>query len=150
MEKIKKYKLQYVQLHGTESDYFIHSLYHEIRDRNIKIIKVFSIDNQEDNQKNSKINNGFMAEYAPFCEYFLFDTKGKNYGGTGVKFDWKILESYTLETPFLLSGGISADDIDEIKSIKHPQFAGIDINSKFEIKAGLKNVEKIKSFIEKL
>ena len=126
------------------------NLYQEIKEKNIKIIKVFSVDNQEDNQKNSKINNDFMAEYAPFCEYFLFDTKGTNHGGTGVKFNWQILENYILKTPFLLSGGITADDIDEIKNIKHQQFVGIDINSKFEIKAGLKDIEMIKNFIENL
>ncbi len=150
LEKIEKYQLKYIQLHGNESPDFVYNLHLEMKAENIKIIKVFSIDNQEDNQKNSKINNDFMAEYVPFCDYFLFDTKGTNHGGTGIKFNWQILEGYTLKTPFLLSGGITADDIDEIKNIQHQQFVGIDINSKFEIKAGLKDVEMIKKFIENL
>ena len=150
LEKIEKYQLKYIQLHGNESVDFVKKIHQEIKEKNIKIIKVFSIDNQEDKQKNNKINTNFMAEFAPFCAYFLFDTKGTNHGGTGVKFDWQILETYTLKTPFLLSGGISIDDAEEIKNLKHPQFAGIDINSKFEVKAGLKNIEMIKKFIENL
>ncbi len=146
LEKIEKYKLQYIQLHGNESVDFVYNLHLEMKAKNIKIIKVFSIDNQKD----SKIDNDFMSEYAPFCDYFLFDTKGTNHGGTGVKFNWQILENYQLKTPFLLSGGITADDIAEIKNIQHQQFVGIDINSKFEIKAGLKDIEMIKNFIENL
>ncbi len=150
LQKIEKYHLQYIQLHGNESADFVKEIHQKTKEKNIKIIKVFSIDNQQDNQKNSNINNDFMAEYAVFCDYFLFDTKGTNHGGTGIKFNWQVLENYQLKTPFLLSGGITVDDIDEIKNIKHQQFVGIDINSKFEIKAGLKDVEMIKNFIEKL
>jgi len=138
--KIQKYQLKYIQLHGNESIDFVKEIYEEIKEKNIKIIKAVSIDNE--------IDNIFLSAFVPFCAYFLFDTKGKNHGGNGVKFNWKILENYQLKTPFLLSGGISIDDATEIKKIKHAQFAGIDINSKFEIEAGLKNVTMIEEFIK--
>jgi len=138
--KIQKYQLKYIQLHGNESIDFVKEIYEEIKEKNIKIIKAVSIDNE--------IDDIFLSAFVPFCAYFLFDTKGKNHGGNGVKFNWKILENYQLKTPFLLSGGISIDDATEIKKIKHAQFAGIDINSKFEIEAGLKNVTMIEEFIK--
>lgn len=140
LEKIQKYQLKYIQLHGNESIDFVKEIHQNIKEKNIKIIKAISIDNEIDNE--------FLSAFEPFCEYFLFDTKGTNHGGNGIKFNWQILENYILKTPFLLSGGISVDDIDEIKNIKHAKFAGIDINSKFEIKAALKDVRMIENFIK--
>ena len=142
LEKIQKYQLKYIQLHGNESSDFVKEIYQKIKEKNIKIIKAISIDNE--------IDNVFLSAFVPFCDYFLFDTKGTNHGGNGVKFNWQILQDYQLKTPFLLSGGISADEVAEIKNIKHTQFAGIDINSKFEIKAGLKDVKMIENFIKNL
>ena len=82
--------------------------------------------------------------------FFLFDTATPNYGGSGKKFNWSILDSYKGEVPFLLSGGISKDDVVLVKEFKHNMFLGIDLNSKFENEPGLKNIEEIKTFIEKL
>jgi phosphoribosylanthranilate isomerase len=80
----------------------------------------------------------------------LFDTKTPAHGGSGKKFNWEVLEAYQGETPFILSGGISPEDVEQIKNIKHPKFAGIDINSRFETAPGMKDVETIKNFIKQL
>ncbi|MBF4986149.1 phosphoribosylanthranilate isomerase, partial [Nonlabens mediterrranea] len=82
--------------------------------------------------------------------FFLFDTATPNYGGSGKKFNWSILDSYKGEVPFLLSGGISEKDADAIKELKHKMFLGVDLNSKFETEPGVKDIEMIKTFIEKL
>ena len=80
------------------------------------------------------------------CNYFLFDTKGKNPGGNGIVFNWEILKKYKSQKPLFLSGGIGEDEIKIINGANLPIFA-IDLNSKFEIEPGLKNVEKLKKII---
>jgi phosphoribosylanthranilate isomerase len=82
----------------------------------------------------------------------LFDTKGESYGGNGIKFDWKILNKYNSKKPFLLSGGIDVNDFEDILNLKELKIPilGIDINSKFETKPGLKDYKKIKELIKKM
>ena len=134
----QKYSLDYIQLHGDESPEFCN----ELKNRNMRIIKAFGV--------NEDFDFHILEKYSDYCDFFLFDTKSKDYGGTGVKFDWKILDNYKLDIPFLLSGGIDSDSSDEIKNINHPQFFGIDINSQFEIEPGIKNIEMIEEFFEKI
>ncbi len=134
IEKANKHKLDFVQLHGNETPEFCSAL----SAKNIKIIKAFSVDENFD-----------FSATKPFekcISLFLFDTKGNNYGGNGIKFNWELLQNYTGKTPFLLSGGISKNDSAEIKNFKHPAFLGIDINSGFELEPGLKNIKEIKEF----
>tara|TARA_B110000003_G_C16563090_1_gene501232 strand:- start:234 stop:836 length:603 start_codon:yes stop_codon:yes gene_type:complete len=135
---IKKYKLDYVQLHGDEDVRYCLSI------KSIcKVIKVFKIDDTF-NFDNIKI-------FENVSDYYLFDTKTNLHGGSGIKFDWEILKEYNSKKKFFLSGGISEDDIEEIKKIKkiHP-IIGIDINSKFELPNLKKDRAKIKSLIEKI
>jgi phosphoribosylanthranilate isomerase len=134
IEKANKHSLDFVQLHGDETVEYCE----ELAKKNIKIIKAFSVD---ENFDFSAID--FFEKHVSL---FLFDTKGKNYGGNGVKFNWELLQNYTGKTPFLLSGGISRSDAAEIKKFKHPAFLGIDINSGFELEPGLKNINEIKEF----
>lgn len=136
LEKSRKFKLDYAQLHGDEDDDFCNTL-----SRQIPIIKVFRIDESFD----FRIIDQYTA-----ASYFLFDTQTKNYGGSGKKFDWKVLEQYQGNKPFLLSGGIGPDDHKLITEIDHPQFAGIDINSKFESNPGVKDPNLILPFIDTL
>jgi phosphoribosylanthranilate isomerase len=138
IEIVKKYKLDFVQLHGDETPDYCEKLALQ----NIKIIKAFSVDENFD-----------FSAIKPFKKHvslFLFDTKGKNYGGNGIKFNWDLLQNYKGKTPFLLSGGITKNDAEEIKKMKHPAFLGIDINSGFEIEPGLKNIKEIKEFKNRL
>lgn len=134
IEKANQHNLDFVQLHGNETPEFCSTL----AAKNIKIIKAFSVDENFD-----------FSATKPFEKHvslFLFDTKGNNYGGNGVKFNWELLQNYLGKTPFLLSGGISKNDSAEIKKFKHPAFLGIDINSGFELEPGLKNIKEIKEF----
>ncbi|WP_348823256.1 phosphoribosylanthranilate isomerase [Flavobacterium aestuarii] len=133
-EKVEKYNLQAVQLHGQESAAFCT----EIKTKfgaSVEIIKVFSADENFDFSA--------LEPYESVCDYFLFDTKGKLPGGNGTTFDWKILEKYPSAKPFFLSGGIGIEELDAVEAILKtdlPIYA-IDINSKFEIEPGLKNVQ---------
>ena len=136
--KIKKYKLDYVQLHGEENVNFCHSL-----KPFVKIIKVFKIDYNFNFKK--------TEEFEEVCDYFLFDTKSQLHGGSGKKFDWDLLKNYNCKKDFFLSGGIDISDIEEIKKIVNSYpIAGIDINSKFELDNLEKDKEKINLLIKKL
>ncbi len=126
----------FLQLHGDETPDYCRRL-----SKYIKVIKAFHI---------SKTLPENMADYQPFCSMFLFDTAGKNFGGTGEKFDHNILAGYNLNTDFLLSGGISVNDATHLKTFYHHKMAGVDLNSKFEVSAGIKNISMLKKFIENL
>ena len=88
--------------------------------------------------------------YEDVADLFLFDTKTDLYGGSGQKFNWNILHEYHGEKEFLLSGGISLDDVKAIRKIEHPKMVGVDLNSKFELKPGMKNVGLLKQFMDEL
>ena len=137
-QHIADYSLDIVQLHSHESPDFIRSLRLLCGD-SIAIIKAFNIATKEDLEK--------TAPYVGLVDYFLFDTKGNSAGGNGEKFDWSVLEAYNDDTPFLLSGGISPDDAERIKSFHHPKCIGIDLNSRFEIEPGIKDIIKFKTFL---
>lgn len=124
-----------IQLHGTESPDLCHSL----QSHNLKIIKAFGISDKHDFDQ--------IDPYRGCIDYALFDTKSKNHGGTGMKFNWNILEKYTGVTPFFLSGGIEPNDF---PIIHHPQFIGIDLNSRFEISAGVKDIKLLSAFFNKI
>lgn len=135
---IHKYKLDGVQLHGTEMS----SMCKDLREAGYIVIKAFPIA--------EAYNFKVTKAYEGTCDYFLFDTKTDAYGGSGVKFNWSVLNEYKGNTPFLLSGGIAADDAEAILKINHPKFVGIDLNSKFELSPGLKNIELLDKFLKEL
>jgi len=132
-----KYKLDGVQLHGIENK----DICKKLKEAGLIVLKAFPIAEASNFQ--------VTATYEGVCDYFLFDTKTEAYGGSGIKFDWTILDEYKGQTPFLLSGGISDADAEAILKINHPKFIGIDLNSKFEIEPGFKNVEMLKEFLSK-
>lgn len=128
-----------IQLHGDETPEYIRSLKAVC---NRLIIKAFQIVTADDLHK--------TEQYETLCDYFLFDTATPLYGGSGESFDWSVLAEYKGKTPFLLSGGIGAESVERIKQFSHPQCVGIDINSKFETSPAVKDVEKVRTFVEKL
>jgi phosphoribosylanthranilate isomerase len=163
LEKVEKFGLNVVQLHGKETPQYIEEL--RIKNSklrandvekvskdssfiihhsslNIEIWKVFSVDDSFDFKETKRFEG--------FVDKFLFDTKTPLHGGSGQKFDWNILNNYHGQTPFFLSGGISAADTEGVKNIQHPQFYGVDVNSKFEISPALKDVPMLKQFIKEL
>jgi phosphoribosylanthranilate isomerase len=135
-KKISEFNLSFVQLHGEEDIDYIKN----ISDK-VKIIKAIKIRNRED-----IISSAF---YKHNCDYILFDTASSNMGGSGTKFNWNWLNDYSLNIPFILAGGISINDVEDIIKLKktNKNFAGVDLNSKFEIQAGIKNTEILKQFI---
>lgn len=137
-EIISTYGLNAVQLHGSESP----ELCDQFKAMGLKVIKAFGIQEAS--------NFAQTKKYDTSCDYFLFDTKTKKHGGSGESFDWTLLKFYNGNTPFLLSGGIGIDDLDEIQKISHPSFAGIDVNSGFEIEPGLKDIGLIQRLNTKL
>ncbi len=137
IEISKKFSLDSIQLHGNESPELCEKLA-----ENFEVIKVFQIDENFD----FKSTEGFENK----GNYFLFDTKTENYGGSGKQFPWQLLEKYCGKTPFILSGGINPSSAEEIKKISHSKFAGIDLNSVFEILPGEKNQALISTFLNEL
>lgn len=129
-------KADYLQLHGSETPDFCQELKQAT---GLKIIKAISIANPADIEKSKK--------YQGVADILLFDTKCATVGGSGVKFDWSVLENYDGTTPFLLSGGITPGDAEAILSITHPMFAGVDLNSGFESSPAVKEISKLKNFI---
>ncbi len=136
LEIATKNDLQGVQLHGHESP----KLCHQLKKEKLEVIKVFSIKNDFD--------FAILEPYEDVCDFYLFDTKGKLPGGNGYTFDWNVLNNYPSKKPFFLSGGIGLNEVEKITAILKsnlPVYA-IDVNSKFEIKPGLKNLEDLKEF----
>ena len=143
--RVVNYHLDYVQLHGNEPREMCENLRStldpDIRP-GIKIIKAISVSDASDIQK--------YKEYVGAVDLFLFDTKCKTVGGSGQQFDWQVLEQYDGEVPFLLSGGIGPDDASRLHAFHHPKCIGIDLNSRFEIEPGVKDVEKLKGFLNEI
>jgi len=138
-------QLDYVQLHGHELPEMIDHLKRAVISDNhhsLKVIKAFSISKPDDLLQ--------TKAYEGVADLFLFDTPTESYGGSGKKFDWQMLQAYDGHTPFLLSGGIGPEDIDRIHKFEHPQCIGIDLNSRFETVPGIKDVEALRRFTEKL
>ena len=136
----KAYALDVIQLHGSESPEQISHL--SPLTSHLSIIKAFNIATTEDIEA--------TKPYEGIVDYLLFDTKGKTVGGNGEKFDWSVLEAYQGDTPFLLSGGIGPDDAERVRSFHHPKCIGIDLNSRFEIAPGLKDINKLRAFLAKV
>lgn len=140
--QIEKHQLTFVQLHGHETPEMCRML----QSTKVKVIKVFSI--------KDRFDFSVLGPYEDVCDYFLFDTKGKLPGGNGYAFNWHILDDYPSKKPFFLSGGIGMDQINNLKEFRKSDASrfcyAIDVNSKFEIEAGLKNIEELKKFKNEL
>lgn len=133
-----KFSLDIIQLHGNESPSFCS----ELSIGGFTVMKAFSVDDV--------FPSSLVKSYQHTCKYFLFDTKTESFGGSGKKFDWGILSDYDGETPFLLSGGLSIEDANELLNINHPKLIGLDVNSKFEVSPALKDISKIEHFIKQI
>ena len=155
-KQVSKHNLQAVQLHGNESPEFCDTLRHaelvsashykNLKQVQVEVIKVFSIKDEFD--------FSVLEPYENSCDYYLFDTKGRLPGGNGYTFDWSVLENYPSTKPYFLSGGIGLEETEEVLSFLGKPASkycyAIDVNSSFEIKPGLKNIEKLTAFKNKL
>jgi phosphoribosylanthranilate isomerase len=140
LDAIDEYGLDIVQLHGNETPEMCEELSAEV-----EVIKAFRIPGD----KAIDIDE-MVADYDAVCDYYLFDTAGlkESFGGTGQQFDWGILKKAKIEKPFFLSGGIGPDDAAKVKAFNHPDFFAIDVNSRFELSPGLKDMATILKFLQ--
>ncbi len=132
LKKVDQFKLDFLQLHGAETL----QQCEELKNHNIKIIKTLSIGSETD-LTSAKF-------YSAAVNYFLFDTKGKYYGGNAKAFDWKVLERYDQQVPFFLSGGLSADNVEAALMLKDMNLFALDVNSGVEVSPAMKDLSKIK------
>ena len=134
-EICEDYGIKIVQLHGDESP----DDCAELKSLGFKVIKAFGVGESFDfSSLNAYKNN---------VDFFLFDTKGKERGGNGVTFDWSLLKDYDNETPFFLSGGLSAENLEKLNGFEGMNLHAIDVNSKFEIEPGLKDIALLKESV---
>ncbi|MDR0505200.1 MAG: phosphoribosylanthranilate isomerase [Dysgonamonadaceae bacterium] len=135
---IDKYRLDAIQMHGCETPETCSCM----QSHNVKVIKALSIEKKEDFAQ--------CEYYADVCNYFLFDTKTPLHGGSGRQFDWNILQYYTINIPFFLSGGIGVCDAERLRAFNHPLCHGVDLNSCFETAAGQKDISLLKQFLKNI
>jgi len=161
VEKIKTHKLNYLQLHGDESPEYCRDIQNHpptpSKGGDERVVPLQSGDEMKalsPKEENTNARSFSRSEKYPPLEGAipissppLEGAQGVEYGGTGKKFNWQILQQYAGDTPFLLSGGIGAEDAEAVQKFTHPQFAGIDLNSKFELEPALKDVQKIENFL---
>lgn len=136
-ELASHHQLNYIQLHGKESVEYCKTL----AKAGYQLFKAFSV--------GASIDFNALSDYEPYCELFLFDTKGRLPGGNGDVFSWELLRAYPLETPYLLSGGISPSNINEaIKFASEQKLCrGLDVNSGYEISPGNKDLSELQKTI---
>lgn len=146
LEKVKNFKLKVIQLHGQESLQYCEELKQALSRSgrsDVKLWKVFSI--------KSPVDFEGIEDYSFYVDGYLFDTKGQYLGGNGEKFDWQLLHKQNFSKPVMLSGGIGAEDAEQVSQLfKDGLIAGVDVNSGFEEKAGLKNISLIQEFLENI
>jgi phosphoribosylanthranilate isomerase len=130
-----KYNLKAIQLHGNESPGYCEN----VRSRGFRVIRAFNVTGDFD--------FGTLSQFRACCDYFLFDSRTDKHGGSGVKFNWRILADYQLDIPFFLSGGIGPGDTAMIKGFIGKHFFAVDINSRFETAPGKKDAALVKTFI---
>ena len=134
---VEYFHFDLIQLHGDEPVEYCEKL----KKKGYHIIKAFGIDEDFDFQ--------MLEKYKPTVDFFLFDTKSSKYGGTGEKYDWNILEKYDQSVPFFLSGGIGPDNLNRIEELQGYNIHAIDVNSKFELEPGLKDIDLLKNTLFK-
>jgi phosphoribosylanthranilate isomerase len=131
LEKAHDHQLEFIQLHGQEPV----EQCQELTRNKLKILKAFAVDDEMD--------FSLTKPYRDCCDFFLFDTKGKYFGGNAQAFNWNVLKRYDQQTPFFLSGGIGPENVVHVKELKDMNLHAIDINSGVEVRPGLKDVTQI-------
>jgi phosphoribosylanthranilate isomerase len=140
MKIVEDYRLDMVQLHGDETERFCENVANYVT-----VIKAFRLsDNDPIDWMIRPFNEG--------SDMYMFDTLGADYGGTGKKFDWNVLKDKIIDKLFLISGGVELGDEERLLEFKKELVAvklfAVDINTKFEIGAGIKDMNRIRKFVE--
>ncbi|RPD40910.1 phosphoribosylanthranilate isomerase [Chitinophaga barathri] len=135
IQTVKDYGLDMIQLHGDESI----AVCQQLR-LTVPVMKVFPM-----GEKANAVD--YAAPFMAVSDFFLFDTASKEYGGTGRQFNWELLNDYSYDKPFFLSGGIGPDDTEAVLRWRHKQLFALDVNSRFETAPGVKDMDKVAAFI---
>jgi phosphoribosylanthranilate isomerase len=138
IELSARYNLSHVQLHGDEPV----AVCEQLKREGLRVIKVFRIGQDFD--------FSVTLPYKEAVDYFLFDTKGKHFGGNAQVFDWSILDQYDQEIPFFLSGGLTVENIHDVGRLKQMNLHALDLNSGVEDSPGVKNILLIKEVIRQI
>ncbi|MDB5268478.1 MAG: hypothetical protein JWP58_1518 [Hymenobacter sp.] len=133
-----RFGLAVVQLHGQETP----AQCEELNDAGLLVIKAFSV--------GEKVDFAALLPYVPYCDYFLFDTKGAAPGGNGTTFNWNLLQAYNLPVPYLLAGGLGLEHAAELAALRLPGLAGVDLNSGFETAPGVKDAGRLAQMLTQL
>jgi len=87
--------------------------------------------------------------YETVVDRVLFDARAPREasrpGGLGRSFDWELLRGFTCAAPFMLSGGLDADNVAE--ALRITAAPGVDVSSGIERAPGEKDMDKIRAFI---
>lgn len=137
LDRVARYGLDLVQLHGDESPEFC-----ALIRRSVPVMKAFQLD--------ANFDFTSLKRYENVCDYFLFDSKSENYGGSGKSFEYELLKKYTSQKKFFLGGGIDSTVVEEDLKTRHKDLYCLDVNSKFETEPGIKDINKLKTFAQKL
>lgn len=137
LKQVYKYQLDAVQLHGGESPEYCKRI-----NSKIAIIKAFGIDEHFDFKE--------LDSYKPYVDLFLFDTKTALHGGSGLTFNWQQLKAYDKDKPFLLSGGVDMENVEAVMQLKNLNIHALDVNSKFELEPGLKDINALSQLVQKM
>lgn len=143
--KVKEYDLGIVQMHGDENLAYVSELRKMLLAADCKlpkIVKAIPVSSR------SSVLKAMMWD--GYVDGILFETPTNGYGGSGVSFDWSLLSSYRARTPFFLTGGIGPQSLEALKEFEHPQWVGVDLNSRFETAPGVKDVEAVSHFVKEL
>lgn len=132
----KLYQLNLIQLHGNETP----EVCKQLQNLGYGVIKAFGVDESFDFNR--------LKPYHTSVDFFLFDTKTSDYGGSGITFDWNILTNYTLDIPVFIGGGVSLENLNELLNFNFPFLYSVDMNSKLEIEPGLKDILKVQKAVE--
>lgn len=133
-----RFGLAAVQLHGQETP----AQCEELNEAGLLVMKAFSV--------GVAVDFKILRPYVPYCDYFLFDTKGAAPGGNGAIFDWNLLSDYNLPVPYFLAGGLGLEHAAELAALRLPGLAGADLNSSFETAPGVKDAGRLGEMLRAL
>lgn len=135
VQLVEELQLDMVQLHGNEPPAYCE----ELMRLEVPVIKALNPPYSADKE-----------DFTGVVRSLLFDSPGPGWGGTGRKFDWGLIEKQSIPVPFLLSGGIGPEDAKAIGELNQKNLLGVDLNSRFELSPGLKDVGLLKEFFKEI
>ncbi len=142
LRKFDMYMLDLVQLHGSEPPGYCGQLV----EQGIPVIKVIHAGYQDPDAGQVKFPVA-PEQYHQVAHFLLLDSGASGTGGSGRKFDWALLGELRLPVPFILGGGIGPEDAGPVSRLDDENLYGVDLNSRFEVEPGIKDVRLLNKFI---